>query len=76
MCDNKNCESKRIVDIYAKSSDLNIVSFNGRESDGYLPYIKNIGGGDDVTTSICLECGKVQGSFPVDDPDYGDDEDV
>ena len=32
--------------------------------DGYLPYISDICGGDDVDIKICMECGQTQGTFP------------
>ena len=37
------------------------------EHDGYLPELPNVGGGDDVEIEICLECGQVQGEWPVGD---------
>ena len=70
MCDNKiGCASDRIFSISAKSSDLNFCQFRNKESDGYSPLVKNICGGDYVEFSACLECGKIQGKFPVEDPD-------
>lgn len=64
----QNCQSERIIDILAHSSDSNGFSMNGVEKEGYLPPIKGICGGDDVETAICLECGQVQGSFPQPTP--------
>lgn len=75
MCDNVNCDSDRVVYINAKSSDLNFVEFKNKKQDGYMPDIKNVGGGDYVDPNICLECGKVQGTFPVSDPKFDVDED-
>lgn len=63
-CD--NCKSDRIFEINSKSSDLNFYSFRGGPSrQGYAPHIENICGGDYIEVAVCLNCGKVQGKFPV-----------
>lgn len=64
------CGSNRVFSISAKSSDLNFVQYNGVEHDGYAPLVDNICGGDYVDVAICLDCGKTQGNFPVDEPDF------
>lgn len=69
MCDNNTCDSERIFSISAKSSDLNFCEFNGKKHDGYAPLVKNVCSGDYVDISVCLDCGKVQGKFPVEDPE-------
>ncbi len=69
MCDSNVCNSKRIFLISAKSSDCNICIFNGKERDGYAPLVNNVCSGDYVDISVCLDCGKVQGKFPVEDPE-------
>jgi len=38
---------------------------HGRQSDGYVPDDMGIGGGDYIRLHICLECGQVQGKFPL-----------
>lgn len=62
-CD--KCKSDRLLGLTSKSSDCNSYSYRGAEVDGYLPYIDHVCGGDYLTIQICLECGKVQGKFPV-----------
>jgi hypothetical protein len=63
----KNCKSDRILTINAKCSDLCYITYKDVGSDGYVPSGIRIGGGDYVDMSICMECGTVQGKFPVDD---------
>ena len=66
-CD--SCDSERILQTCGKTSDRLQCIFKGKETLGYAPKIKNICGGDYIEPDICLECGKVQGEFPVEDPD-------
>jgi hypothetical protein len=61
------CQSDRILSITGKCSDCCFVSFQGREHDGYVPYDLNIGGGDNVEMNLCLQCGQIQGEFPISD---------
>ena len=64
-CD--KCNSDRIVNIDSKCSDCCFLSYKEYENDGYVPDEIGIGGGDYVAFSFCLDCGKIQGDFPVDD---------
>jgi hypothetical protein len=41
------------------------ISINGKEGDGYVPDDIGIGGGDYITFTYCLDCGKIQGDFPI-----------
>ena len=64
------CGSDRIARVSAKCSDLCWVGVPhiSIEKDGYVPT--NIGLGDDsdyVDMDYCLECGCIQGRFPVSD---------
>ncbi len=61
----KNCNSVRIVSVSAKCSDLCFFETIGFESDGYVPSNFGIGGGDYVEFDYCLECGQIQGEFPI-----------
>lgn len=63
MCD--KCGSNRIFGVSAKCSDCCISVFGDKEKDGYAPSELNIGGGDYVQVDFCLQCGKIQGQFPV-----------
>jgi len=63
----QRCKSERIMSINAKCSDLCFASIGEHESDGYVP--KDIGlndkSGDYVEFDYCLDCGQIQGEFPV-----------
>lgn len=60
-----SCSSARIVNIGAKCSDMCSVTYKEVEIDGYVPRDMNIGGGDYVEFSFCLNCGQIQDDFPV-----------
>lgn len=67
-CD--RCGEERILGLSGKTADRCFVDYKGREGDGYVPKIPNIGEhgyGDYIEMGICMECGKVQGNFPVSD---------
>lgn len=64
-CD--NCGKERIASINAKCSDMCFAEVGGNESDGYVPRDMGIGGGDYVDFNYCLDCGKIQGQFPLEE---------
>lgn len=58
------CESKEIVSISAKCSDLCFIQYpDGSEKDGYIDDSLGIGCGDYVDFSFCLHCGTIQERF-------------
>jgi hypothetical protein len=62
----QRCKSERVLSLSAKCSDLCVVTWpDGREEDGYVPELPNLGGGDYVEFKVCLACGQVQGKWPV-----------
>lgn len=65
----QECGSERIYTAVGHGKDSNSVSYMGRTQDGYLPYITNLGGGDDLEVSVCLDCGQAQGEWPVEGPE-------
>ena len=71
----QSCGSDRTFTIYAHSKDLNDWEYKGKKGQGYLPYVGDLFGGDDVHMTVCLECGQVQGTFPVEDPEDDEDDD-
>ena len=74
-CD--SCGSDRILQICGKVSDRGDYEFKGNVVDGYAPYVENVCDGDYIDPDICLNCGKVQGIFPiVNDPVMGEEEEV
>ena len=74
MSECQECGSNRIFTLSAKSSDLNFWNYHGHEHDGYLPYINNVCGGDYTDIIVCLECGQLQGKWPVEGPQREDDD--
>ena len=73
----QRCGSDRIYNIDGKTSDCFCGYFQGKHCDGYVTDNVGIGGGDYIEFGYCLECGQIQGEWPVKDPDFGyeDDED-
>jgi len=48
-----------------------MVDFNGAQRDDYVPGDIGISDNEDyISFDYCLECGKVQGKFPIDDPKF------
>ena len=41
------------------------VDLAGHHLYGYVPRDLGIGGGDDVQFDYCLDCGQIQGKFPL-----------
>lgn len=61
----QKCNSARVMNVYSKASDLHTVSMGQNEHSGYLPYDLGIGGGDEARFDFCLNCGQIQGTWPV-----------
>lgn len=61
------CSSNRVLSLYGKCSDLAGASMEGfdYEHDGYAPEIPNVCSGDDIQFDVCLDCGQVQGEWPL-----------
>jgi len=59
------CNSNRILSANAHCSDLGSFEIYGQDHNGYVPDDLGIGGGDDVCIELCLECGQVQGHWPL-----------
>ena len=68
MCDNPNCKSDRIAFINGKTSDMCNFQYKDINTEGYVPRLI-IGDqyGDYIEFEFCLECGKIQGDFPISD---------
>lgn len=56
------CGSKRFIDLWMKHNDLASfkVAHLGIDTQGYMPYLGKIFGGDDTGLTICIDCGSVQ----------------
>jgi hypothetical protein len=61
----QRCNSERIVEVCGKTSDACSVYFNETEHEGTVPFHLNIGGGDYIEFNYCLDCGQIQGEFPL-----------
>ncbi len=62
----QTCGSARLLSFYAKHDDRFVCRINKKEYDGYAPTIRGFCGGDDTQGVLCLDCGQIQGEFPVD----------
>jgi hypothetical protein len=69
MCDRFTCESNRIATINGKCSDLCQFSYKDIDHNGYVPKGIVVGDqyGDYIDFEFCLDCGKIQGKFPISD---------
>jgi len=78
-CD--SCDSIRLASVEAKCSDCCDVQVGSANHSGYVPNDIGIGGGDYIEIDYCLDCGKIQGDFPLEssrleeNEDYDDDDD-
>ena len=61
----QKCKSERIASVGGKTSDMCSVFINEEEHEGYVPSDMNIGGGDYIEFEYCLDCGQIQGEFPL-----------
>lgn len=62
---NCKCGSTRIATVNAKCSDMCNVEIGSVEHNDYVPVDLGIGGGDYIRMKYCLDCGQMQGSFPL-----------
>lgn len=68
----RSCESPRILTVGGDFRDLGFMDYtNGQKSveviDDYLPGVPNINDEGEVCITVCMNCGQVQGEFPVQD---------
>jgi hypothetical protein len=71
----KQCTSERILDVTGKASDRFSWEMwfhdpvedcsTSHEEYGYLPRDFGIGGGDNIRVKLCLDCGQMQGEWPI-----------
>ena len=68
----KNCGSDRLMAVSGKTSDLCATVFKGVGHDqGYVPGDIGMGDNEDyLDFTYCLECGMIQGEFPLPDPSF------
>lgn len=63
----QRCGSERVAEICAKCSDLCSTSIGVLDCDGYAPQDMGLENdyGDYVHFSYCLDCGQIQGKWPI-----------
>ena len=69
-CD--KCGSRRVAHVSGKCSDRFHAELGPIKSDGYVDSRwgidkGSIGGGKYIDIDLCMNCGKVQGPFPITD---------
>ena len=63
-CD--KCKSERVLRVSGKCSDLFSAYGCGIGYQGYVPEGIGIDDGEDyLAFAYCLDCGKIQGKFPI-----------
>ena len=60
----QRCGSERVLHAQSHGRDCQNWSIGDNEGDGYLPRDFGIGAGDDMSVSVCLDCGQMQGTWP------------
>ena len=63
------CGSDRSMSVSGKTSDMCSITTDVGEHDGYVPAGLNIGEffGDYLEFDVCLDCGTIQGDWPLSD---------
>jgi len=59
------CCSTRLLSVSSKVSDRCYVDSNENEHRGYVPRDIGLDGGDYLAFEYCLNCGKIQGEYPL-----------
>ena len=67
----QKCQSDQIVSITGHCVDRFTAEYKGQEyGPDYVNACLGIGKGDMIEISYCLICGRIQGDFPIDEPDF------
>jgi hypothetical protein len=61
----QRCGSHRVADAGGKCSDMSHFSLGDIDHNGYMPDEVGLGGGDYIEITYCLDCGQLQGKFPL-----------
>jgi hypothetical protein len=61
----QRCKSHRVASASSHGSDMQSFSIGSASHDGYLPDDVGIGGDDDLEIEYCLDCGQLQGEWPL-----------
>ncbi len=65
MYECQNCNSERLMNVSGKCNDLCSLTIGEMERNDYVPDFIGIGGGDYIAFEYCLDCGRIQGDFPI-----------
>ena len=64
----QRCESERVASFGGKCSDMFWLDMGDiKVENDYAPRDFGIGGGDYIDVTYCLDCGQMQGEFPLDE---------
>jgi hypothetical protein len=66
------CLHKRVLRISSKTCDCFNITGDDIDYEGYVPEGLNLGGGDYIEFSYCIDCGKIMGQFPISEEDLKD----
>lgn len=69
------CKSNRIAEALGKVADCFSFEFQDISYDGYIPDCLGIGG-DNMEIEFCLDCGQLQGKFPITDEVINEDKSI
>lgn len=61
----QRCNSSRIANVLAHCSDSCYISVAGKSQSDYPPKDMGFSGGNSVSFEYCLDCGQMQGKFPI-----------
>ena len=61
----QQCRSPRLARVYGHCSDMCSVDLPGGTPTGTSPATSGSAAGDAVHFRYCLDCGQIQGTFPV-----------
>jgi hypothetical protein len=61
----QTCCSHRLASIIAKTGEYCVIEISNKRQLGPVPREMNIGGDEYLEFRYCLDCGQVQGIFPV-----------
>jgi len=61
----QRCNSARVFKVQAHARDSFFAEGPFGYYEGYVPYDIGIGGNDDALFEYCLDCGQIQGKFPL-----------
>jgi hypothetical protein len=61
----QQCGSDRLFKLEANAKDGHSYEYKGTSGYGYAPHVNNVCNCDCTQFVFCLECGQIQGHWPV-----------